>query len=305
MNQIVVLIIIVVFVCIFFNFSEGLDSQVGYSGTPQDNAFTSLTCLPTSTGDHVVKVAPSANDPSKMTIQSLLNPTNNYNIVQKQDIIPDPNVPCDDVKFSAAYVKQLRDINSPARKLFNAINSGSIVPDKNSFGSSTWKTLECKSNNLNDPSHWCNTVFNHLITNRATLCDSSIGHIPASFCTKLDQLSAYTSSNDPVTGPVTNDFGTVKGTPGANVMTRCTHNANIHKKALYPMGFNDEYGNPLFTFSGTNFNSNKKRANCKGRGCGSAVRDPTTTEIDNLKQTNWYLNNQVCLGSGEYPPGYD
>ena len=303
--SLIVIIGIIIFCYIYFNIFEGLDSQVGYSGIPQDNAYTSLTCLPTINGDTVVKIAPSYSDPSKMSIHSLLNPMNNYNIVKKNDIVPDNNIPCDDVKFSAAYVKQLRDINSPARKLFDSINNGSVVADKNSFNSSTWRTLECKSSNLKDPNHWCNDAFNHLIKNKDTLCDSSIGHIPASFCGNLDKLNTYVQSNDPITGPITNNFGRIKGSSGASVTTRCTNNANIHKKSLYPIGFNDESGNPLFTFSGTKFSSNQKRANCNGRGCGTAIRAATDTEINNLKNTNWYINNQVCLNSGEYPPGYD
>ena len=158
-----ILITIIFLITIYYLFV--IHSDENFSGSGVDNPFSNLTCITDIDGkNHVLKVSPSLNSSKPYyTYHKLLHPdritkTDGSQYVNFDDIVKQGDqVPCDDSKFSAYYVKSIRDQNSNARRLFNKINANTKDP-KNT----TWKTHECTTHNIKDPKHWCGKIHNSI-----------------------------------------------------------------------------------------------------------------------------------------------
>ena len=184
-----ILITILFLIVIYYLFIHNKTKDENFSGSGTDNPFSNLTCITDINGkNHILKVSPSLNSSKPYyTYHKLLHPdrllkTDGSQYVGFDDIVKQGDqVPCDDSKFSAYYVKSIRDQNSNARRLFNKINANTKDP-KNT----TWKTHECTTHNIKDPNHWCGKIHNSINTNHDKICSTKIGTVPASYCSSFD-----------------------------------------------------------------------------------------------------------------------
>ena len=102
-----------------------------------DNAFTGLTCL----NDTIFRY--KNVDTDMETLRCLVNPKTGE-CYQKDHFFDAGKAPsCE--KFNETLVKQVRDVSSTPRKIFNASNPYSVN--------------ECTVHGLNNKDHWCNKVI--------------------------------------------------------------------------------------------------------------------------------------------------
>lgn len=130
------------------------ESATGTStATVDENAFTGLTCLGETIFRYKKVSLPSPTLVDKVplvdkvgenleTLRCLINPKTNA-CYTKDELFEIGKAPsCE--KFNETLVKQVRDVNSISRKIFNASNPYSV--------------FECTVHGLNNKNHWCNKV---------------------------------------------------------------------------------------------------------------------------------------------------
>ena len=114
--------------------------------TVDENAFTGLTCLD-ETIFRYKKVDGKVGEDLE-TLRCLINPKTNACYTKDEFFEVGKAPSCE--KFNETLVKQVRDINSMPRKIFNTSNPYSV--------------FECTAHGLNNQDHWCNKV-NRVIIN--------------------------------------------------------------------------------------------------------------------------------------------
>jgi hypothetical protein len=125
-----------------------VDTERTELSTVDDNAFTGLTCL----NETIFRFKNTGENLE--TLRCLINPKTNA-CYTKNELFEMGKAPtCE--KFNETLVKQVRDINSTPRKIFNTSNPYSVA--------------ECTVHGLNNKQHWCNKV-NQVILN--TDCSDS------------------------------------------------------------------------------------------------------------------------------------
>lgn len=207
LNWVIILVIIIIYV--FYHFKQEKVTNEKFSGSYSDNGFTNLTCLTGSDGkNYVFKIDSSLNLKSPngqyhKTLQTLLHPTTKLPIQISDFVNPSDTVPCNDSSFSTYYTKNLRDPNSQASKLLKLINGENNTLTMNE--TSSWQIQECNKGNINQPGHWCNTVYNTI--SNPVLCKNAPGKITPKFCNNLNALNTYTKSNDSTSKDIINYLG--------------------------------------------------------------------------------------------------
>lgn len=288
MHTIYIIIILIVFVYFaFFHNSEN------FSGAAIDNPYSNLTCINTVNGNVIAKVSRSFNpiDPKNpnITLHGLVHPdsinTSNPRLVQLSDIV-DPSVPCDDAKFTAAYVKDIRNSNSKARQLFDK-----IYKSTNATKYSTWQTIECTAQHLSGKlgSHWCADTYN--VINNDITCNPNapIGTVPHSFCSKQQNLQDYANSNDLRLG--TSPDKTLQNfikASGRGCTSNCLVSSGAIPQNTNGMSLKDSKGVPLYTFGGTGGLDIVQN---------SKAQNPTAVQDTAFKNSPYYNKYQNCIQS--------
>jgi hypothetical protein len=282
------LFLVVIFIYfVFFHNSEN------FSGSAVDNPYTNLTCINTGNGNIVAKVSPSLNaiDPKNphTTIHRLINP-NTKKFVELSDMV-DPNTPCDDTTFSAAYVKSLTNQDGLTRQLFNKINSGTSTNSN-----STWQTVECTAQHLNGSlgNHWCKDVYN--VINTDTTCETQ-NQIAKSgmkknqqyhrYCDEQENLRKYANSIDLRLGTSADKtFQNYIKNAGRGCTSSCQVSAGAIPQNINDISLKDSKGVPLYNYGGVgglDIILNKK------------AEPPTLQQDNTFKNSTYYNKYQNCI----------
>jgi hypothetical protein len=160
-----------------------------------DNAFTGLTCL----NDTIFRY--KKLDANKETLRCLMNPKTNECYTRDQFFDTGKAPSCE--KFNETLVKQVRDINSTPRKIFNTSNPYSVA--------------ECTVHGLNNKNHWCNKVSQVILNTDCS--DSFKNRLVCEHQSNLSNFVTSTSSEIRDTIPFRYSLS------GASCITKCTRSS--------------------------------------------------------------------------------
>lgn len=107
------------------------------------NAFSDLRCLDDS--------QPIVRFINSETVQCLSK--DGQNCLFRKDFGVTDNIKCNDI--NTHLVKEIRNINSGPRKVFNDL-------EKNT----NYNLLTCTPDGFNNPSHWCGSIYNNILTKK-------------------------------------------------------------------------------------------------------------------------------------------
>lgn len=155
-------------------------SQVTDTIRVVDNAFTGLDC----TSDNLPIFRFKKNADKTETLRCLINPKTNacYN---KGEFFEEGKAPTCNA-FQATLVKEIRNQNSQARKVFDASNPYTVH--------------ECSVQGLKTPGHWCNNVYSELA--KTDCSDKFISGKLLTTCNSVKNIDAFLQTQDNQANPV-------------------------------------------------------------------------------------------------------
>ena len=174
------------------SFETLADTERTETSVVDDNAFTGLTCL----DDNIFRYKKVGDDSE--TLRCLINPKTNQ--CYKKDEFFEANKAPSCEKFNETLVKQVRDVNSTPRKIFNSSNPYSVN--------------ECTLHGLNNKDHWCNKI-NQIILN--TDCSNAFKN--RLVCEHQKNIKAFLTKSSTETKDV---LPYKYSLTGASCVTKCT-----------------------------------------------------------------------------------
>lgn len=172
-------------------------SQITDTILADENAFTGLDCV----SDSLPIFRFKKNTDQSETLRCLVNPATNtcYN---KGEFFGAGTAPtCN--KFQETLVKEIRNQNSNARKVFDASNP--------------YLVHECSVQGLKTQGHWCNNVYSELA--KTDCSDKFISGKLLTTCNSVKNMNAFLQTQDNINNPVTPYSFKLSG---ASCPTQCT-----------------------------------------------------------------------------------
>lgn len=172
-------------------------SQITNTILADENAFTGLDCIKDELPIFRFKKNPDQSE----TIRCLINPNTNACYNKSEFFGTGAAPPCN--KFQETLVKEIRNINAPARKVFDASNPYTVH--------------ECSVKGMKEPGNWCNTVYSELANTDCS--DRFISGKLAQTCNSLKNVNAFLQTQDNIPDNVSPYTFKLSG---ASCPTQCT-----------------------------------------------------------------------------------